>query len=436
MVTAIVGQGPPLAKSLHPGRLVKLLQASKTQVGYNHRPPVNRVLRVHSKYSWKEQPCVYLQDELTGTTYGTTELDSVFAAVSRREKAEYRDELTKLYISGKRSLGGNGCGGRGTDPEVFVVNGEGEIIPAYLFLPSKAAPLYMKGALGDVKAFYDGFQAEFTVGVAGCHENLCHDVRLGLKSIYEAAKKLDPTAKLTHQCVLDLPEHVWATTPAEQRVLGCDPSSNVYFEGPNPRLGTAEELPFRFAGCHLHYAIGSDQSLKAKQGIVKLLDAISGVCSVSLLRGLEDPRRRAFYGLAGEYRLPQHGLEWRTLSSAILIHPVVWHLVCDLSRKVVAIALSDQAFIWDCSADEAQQVINDLNVPLAEEIIHRNEKALHAILLGTYGAQEVIEKSTRLILEGAENCLPSLDVVANWHLNEAQWPRQPQMRNTTLKAKP
>jgi hypothetical protein len=66
-------------------------------------------------------------------------------------------------------------------------------------------------------------------------------------------------------------------------------------------------VPFRTTGGHIHFGIGKRDDETVSR-MVKALDAIIGVACVSLFDGIDDPRRRRMYGLAGEYRLPEYGV--------------------------------------------------------------------------------------------------------------------------------
>jgi hypothetical protein len=87
---------------------------------------------------------------------------------------------------------------------------------------------------------------------------------------------------------------------------GCEPSICAWGVNPSPEFG---ESRVRCAGGHVH--IGLDIAEADIPQLVKCLD-------VHLTLGLldrDDPRRRALYGLAGEYRRKPYGLEYRTPSN-------------------------------------------------------------------------------------------------------------------------
>lgn len=353
-------------------------------------------------------------------------------SVPKSEADEVRRELASRVTA---SPVGKGSGfNAGTDPEVFCVV-DGKVMPAWNYLPGKKEPLVewclpsydneearrvyaaQKDKLSR-KVFWDGFQAEFTVPAASCHEVLVQYIRAGLASIQAHARKVDPKASVTHHCVLDTSEEYLATCHPSQVELGCDPSKNAYTEAPNPRLQEVDpsHLPFRFAGFHVHSGCGS-QTKAMYKSMVRMMDAIAGVISVPLLWGLEDARRRQYYGLAGEYRTPPHGLEWRTLSSAALVHPAVTHLLLDVARQAARLAVSGYEFLWEASKQEVQECINTLNLELAQAILKRNEKMLGVLLQGIYGSNPAVPGRAKVLIDKGAKQVLSMDMQANWCLS-------------------
>ena len=65
----------------------------------------------------------------------------------------------------------------GWDPEIFVEDEKG-IVPAFQFLPNKTAGI----PTGRGRAYYDGFQAEFTTTPIHCHGRFEHLVSLNIPS--------------------------------------------------------------------------------------------------------------------------------------------------------------------------------------------------------------------------------------------------------------
>ena len=70
---------------------------------------------------------------------------------------------------------------------------------------------------------------------------------------------------------------------------------------------------------------------------VKILDIVVGNTCVIMDRAPSQVERRKVYGRAGEYRLPAHGIEYRTLSNFWLRSYQLTHLVFSLARFAINI---------------------------------------------------------------------------------------------------
>ena len=435
---------PPLlpANLLRPGQLIKLIQGRNA--GYGGDPPPGSLLAVSGQRRSSYWP---VQDLLTGSQFTLLEEGARIIRPTKREAQAYRDNVRDRLLNGQlepyQGLGHN----VGTDPEIFAIQPNGQVIPAWEFLPDKGRPLdfgvdpkfYSGSYNSQNRAFWDGFQAEFTVRPWTCLAALVDFIQAGLKAVRTAARKKFPEAELTAHCVLETPPPLLAVCPEEGVRLGCDPSYNAYSGGSNPALMDLNplELPFRFAGLHIHLGCGELREDQAAP-LVKVIDKIAGVASVLIFRGLEDARRRQYYGLAGEYRLPSHGLEYRVISSWGLAHPVLTHLVFDLVRMSHAFAVRGYGPIWECTDEEAQQAINGLDYELAGKIIERNRALLTALLRSAYRSHisnesgdssrkpkdRAAPKAERLIFEGAAQLLDTSNLAKNWKLHDGEtWER-------------
>jgi hypothetical protein len=306
----------------------------------------------------------------------------------------------------------------GADPEVFVLDKDGQVIPAWEFMPDKRE--------GEVDvAYYDGFAAEFAPAARSCHEELTARFRNLLSRILVYAKDKYPSCHLSWQPVVQIPEKILATAPDQYLALGCSPSSNAYSDEPARGLQGLDprRLPVRVAGCHIHFSgkVGGislnelpEESIKA---IVRAMDATTGIMSVSLLRGMEDPIRREYYGRAGEYRRPPHGIEWRTLSSAVLAHPALMNLMFDTARLATAIGMRDamllDIFLSGYSPERIQGIINETDSREAYKFIQENKAFYNAFLERRY-SYAALKGAKRLIYEGAINCLDLTSMEAAW----------------------
>jgi len=227
-----------------------------------------------------------------------------------------------------------------------------------------------------------------------------------------------------------IPISILKETPDEYIILGCDPSYNAYYMGgkvvDNPRL-----LRYRFTGGHIHisgWQVPKDYEARQKLFVpyVKALDAILGVFFVAAGAHLESSKRREYYGLAGEYRLPDHGLEYRVLSSVILSHPGITNLAFEIARGVCAVVDSDAMKLWIADEEETIGVINSNNQKAARTILKRNMALFQTVL--QFGRMEsfnrskkLIDATTRMGLSGLDSVVKDPnDFVSNWKFNE-QW---------------
>lgn len=318
--------------------------------------------------------------EVFGVGYGlsiSVPLDFVFQVLDNEEelKREHQEKKEKAI---ENQLAHSSQSG--SDPEIFVEDKNGIVIPAFLFLGAKPVP-DPKKAYSEESVYWDGFQAEFTTHSAGCLSAHIDSVQRGLSNVLRAARKFDGNSKLSIKTVMDIPQDLMDGAKPEHVNFGCMPSLNSYkMQGRNI---PGREVSFRPAGGHIHMGVSPRPAEKFAE-IVKAMDAILGVACVSLFASFDDPRRRQLYGLAGEHRLPKHGLEYRVLSNAWLIHPFLMNIVFDLARK--SFVFGDKNFMKLWKADEAETIetINNCDVVNARKILVRNEEVLLKIFESIY----------------------------------------------------
>jgi hypothetical protein len=319
----------------------------------------------------------------------------------------------------------------GSDPEIFVTDADGKMIPAFLFLDSKdgkdvTSALQQYGSRGGAgptpqKMYWDGFQAEFTTLAAGCNEVHTDSVAAGLRGVYDAARKRFPGAKLAIKSVFDIPHEMLMEAADEHVAFGCMPSLNAY--GIKTQLPPGREVPFRSAGGHLHFGVGKTSEEKAVP-VVKALDTILGVACVSLFAKFDAKKRRIFYGLPGEYRLPPHGIEYRPLSNAWLSHPFIMNLVIDVARKVVILGQKGWMDLWQATEEETIQTIVNCDVAAARASLEKNKEVFIKLLAACYqshyswASAQDLELLYNIFANGMETALAEPDNLArNWYLD-------------------
>lgn len=317
----------------------------------------------------------------------------------------------------------------GTDPEFFLSK-DGQPIPAFDFLPDKHAST---GGL-----FWDGFQAETLVDLKTCgwdcekscnaHKTECHAI-LAQRIGTQLQKLLPLGLQVMPRSVWRIPPRMLQLAGEAQVALGCDPSWNAY--GSEGRcVAVPRMLEWRFAGGHVHFELEprEREDLDHIRYLIKTLDAILGVPSVCLAQNYDHFIRRRYYGLAGEYRLPPHGLEYRTLSNFWLMHPRAFMLVFDLARHALNMgrARFRNMFVGASNEQAIRDTINYCDVRSAQDFMRLNREFYSAWSILMYGSDRAFWEA---IKGGLDKVISNWgqNVVQDWQLH-ASWTRVPTWR--------
>lgn len=349
-------------------------------------------------------------------------LDTQLNVLSGRRAAALKAELNVYLKTNFTAKLGYYKPQIGADPEIFVVM-DGQILPAWHFLGSKSKPTKngSQPNTGVTHAYWDGFQAEFDTLPHSCLAFFVDNIQAGLKLIHKAALEHDKYAKLTIQNVLPVDQELLDTSDPKYVDFGCMPSKNAYGLEGNKLPGIA--VPYRFTGGHIHFGFpglynGVDkiktQPDRIIQG-VKGLDAMLALPCVSLFASFDNPVRRQYYGLPGEYRTPAHGLEYRTLSNAWLMHPVITHMVYETARMAYNYGCLD-INVLDVPQEEIVDVILKSDVPRARKILVDNKSAFMALFRAVRPfALTNPETAYSVFLNGADSIIKDPeDFERNW----------------------
>ena len=312
----------------------------------------------------------------------------------------------------------------GSDPEIFVVNGKGDLMPAFTFLGKQSAVAASKSHGNNTAyAYRDGFAAEIYVAKGSCHGYLIDRLRRGMRDVLANAILKDETAKLTIDNTQIIPEKVMKEASADDLAFGCSPSLNAYDDAAmiptDPRA-----FPMRFAGGHVHLNMVNwlNKNKGKAPAVVQGCDLMAALPGVAMFASYDTPARRQTYGRAGEYRLPQHGLEYRVLSNAWLASPEIAHLVLMLVRAGASIGGAGLANgILD--AERMREIINFCDVDGARKFVTQNVEIYTKMIQqqgGGYGDKHT-KAFLEVINEGIEAALPKpRDIASNWHFN-TEW---------------
>lgn len=319
----------------------------------------------------------------------------------------------------------------GSDPEIFIEDNKGAIVPAFEFLPAKKAPVVV--ATGGETIYWDGFQAEFTTKPYNCLAYQVDSVHFAMKKLLQLAKAHCNTARLSSRTLVDIPSEARQGAKEEHVAFGCMPSFNVYgLKGPSI---PGRECEFRSAGGHIHFGCGK-KSPDSIDKIVRALDAILGVACVSLFEKYDSPKRRMMYGMAGEYRTPPHGLEYRVLSNAWMFHPLMMNLVFDLSRKVFIFGEKGLLKHWKATEKETIECIQNCDAKSARAILKRNVAIFKQLLKAAYYqlSDAQITALYDVFINGADSVIADMnDISTNWQLENGHYQTHSEGKSKAVK---
>lgn len=208
----------------------------------------------------------------------------------------------------------------GADPEGFfskdgVIVGSEKVIPKKgLFARYQTKPVVVR----------DGVQFELNPLAAWNISDLRTSIANGMTLLAKQLTELDNNVVVDWRGLVEVGESELASLSSDTRLLGCNPSLNIYEEW----AITVDPLTYRkrSAGGHLHFGLNQLNAHKNfytdRGGIVPYLDIFVGNTLVMLDRDPGAAERRENYGRAGEYREPEHGLEYRTPSNFWLRHEI------------------------------------------------------------------------------------------------------------------
>ena len=262
----------------------------------------------------------------------------------------------------------------GTDPEYFLMNGEGYVSSQKAKIPgTKHEPVKLKSG-GTVQRdnvavefatvpARDG--GEFVQRIKDCIVDTLAMIPEGHNLVVEPSAVFNPDQ-------LDDPE---------AQEFGCDPDFNAYTVSQNEKPWCGDS-GFRSCGAHIHIGCFDDKGkviegleflleFKGKLDAVKAMDLFAGVVSTKLDSSEAAVKRRELYGKAGCHRPTEYGVEYRVLSNYWMKSPQLVMLMDALTRDAMAMVRDDKlaAILEEIGEDDLQNTINNGDVQAAEKII-------------------------------------------------------------------
>lgn len=280
----------------------------------------------------------------------------------------------------------------GCDPEFFFRKGK-KVIGAEIVLPADGL-LVNPDDYAQSKIVIDGVQAELNPAPNTCREALAFGIAdsfLALKEHLADFKGIGidftQTIKLSGDDFERLSDN--------SKKFGCMPSKSAYNGGRDGRITVnPDTYRYRSAGGHIHIG-GRDFLPKGffdnPVRIIQMMDILVGNTCVLFDRDPGNIERRKVYGKAGEFRVPPHGVEYRTLSNFWLRSYQLTSLVMGLARHACIIVANDMdgEFLKLVDMKDVSNAINNNDFQLALRNFKKIEKLLLEITPEEEGAYPI-----------------------------------------------
>lgn len=211
----------------------------------------------------------------------------------------------------------------GCDPELFLSRG-GKTIGSERVVP-EVKSIVMR----------DGIQVELNPPASMSPAILGSWISQAFRNL-DRMVKAQPGVEIDFNEVVEVERAELDSLSERSRILLCTPSKNIY--GPRPSMSEAERAAYRIrsAGGHLHFGLRGDL-YDERLRMVTWFDVFVGNTCVLIDRDPKAIIRREHYGRAGEYRIPNYGLEYRTLSNFWLRNFTLLDFVFSLSKIAIGV---------------------------------------------------------------------------------------------------
>lgn len=265
----------------------------------------------------------------------------------------------------------------GIDAEQIITNGEGEAVPACLYLPPQESALTerVRGAGHSdnhyTSVYHDSRQSEFNTPVLECRDWQLDSCWVALRLLAQSLPK--------GYNILTMPSAPMSIETIEKAgraasVSGCRPDYTLE-KMPNPLIGQYRKLPYVLAGLHVHLDKPFETEPVWNTDVPLILLAnIAGVISVLLspLRSIQEIQsavtRRKYYGGPYAHRPTKYGIEYRVFGSDVLADPAIVSCVLGACRLAMDLAPCDHSKFLEIPKDEAEMAIMSHDVDCARHI--------------------------------------------------------------------
>lgn len=249
----------------------------------------------------------------------------------------------------------------GADPELFIINEKTKkVVSAVGLIPGeKGNPWRSEDMPEGFGLETDNILAEFNIPPVKDEFNFINNIVYMQEYIDKFVKSKN--SDLGIKCIASQIVPTSELQSDQAKLFGCDVDYNAYTQRANPKP-EGNKTNLRSAGMHLHLGY-ENPNVDTSLALVKYMDAFLGLPSVIKDK---DKKRRSLYGKAGCFRLCDYGVEYRTLSSAMMSSAAKLTFVWKQLQKALK-AYQAEYNLPDRS--EIQEAINNSNVELANQLI-------------------------------------------------------------------
>lgn len=233
----------------------------------------------------------------------------------------------------------------GCDPEVFIKNEKGTVVPPIGIIPgTKEEP----ADVGDgVFLQIDGMAAEYNIAPCNTFEEFDKRNEAALGKI----KALLPKGWDIHIApYVRFDPEVFDAAPPHAKELGCHPDFNAWDGTVNPPPNMEKDPYLRTAAGHLHIGWTKDADMTDPQHImncrdlVQQLDWFIGAWTIAMEA---DNTRRSLYGKAGACRYKEYGVEYRVPSNFWIVDRdkrlMIWNRMQEAVNKMSKLFIPERA---------------------------------------------------------------------------------------------
>src|SRR3990167_836481 len=253
----------------------------------------------------------------------------------------------------------------GTDPEGFFKR-DGQIVGSERVLPTEGL---VSRTHGKPFVVLDGVQFELNPAPSTTPKGVWNNLSLAF-NLLRSHLGNQPDISLCFDRIAEVSRAELNALSEKARELGCLPSMNIY--GARPLKCNIKTYRKRSLGGHVHLGLRNTNIFSGnydyRSRLVPLLDIFVGNWCVLLDRDPGAVERRENYGRAGEFRLPEHGLEYRTPDNFWLRNYTMLSFVFGMANLATSVLVHTLA-----GGSQETELVKTVDIDRVKKAIAKND---------------------------------------------------------------